>query len=148
MKAEKLNVFITSVTMFFEQIGESLTQIDTPYLNSNEYPPAYDYTGFINIVGAMQGLVYVSAQSSLLRKLLRSLGENESSIMLLKDLIGEIANTVSGNARTEFGSDFIISPPTVVEGAPPSSQLPKEKRSYIIPFYWAGDKGVIGICVY
>lgn len=148
MKAEKLNVFITSVSMFFEQIGESLTQIDTPYLNDNDNPLAYDYTGFINIVGAMQGLVYVSAQSALLRKLLRSLGENEGSIVLLKDLIGEIANTVSGNARTEFGSDFIISPPTVVEGVPPPTQLPKDKRSYIIPFYWAGNKGMIGICVY
>lgn len=148
MKAEKLDIFISSVTTFFEQIGESLTQIDTPYLNDNHNPLAYDYTGFINIVGAVHGLVYVSAQTAMLRRLLKSLGESDSSIPMLKDLIGEIANTVSGNARTEFGSDFIISTPTVVEGIPPARHLPKDRRSYIIPFYWEGNKGLIGICIY
>jgi len=32
------------------------------------------------------------------------------------DLSGEIANTISGNARSEFGEDFLISVPVVVEG--------------------------------
>lgn len=147
MKAEKLDIFIRSVTMFFEQIGESLTQIDTPYLNDNTKPIAYDYTGFINIVGSAKGVVYVSAQTAMLRKLLKSLGETDSSIAMLKDLIGEIANTVSGNARTEFGAEFIISTPSVIEGTA-QLPLPKERRSYIIPFYWEGNKGIIGICVY
>lgn len=147
VKAEKLNVFISSVVSFFSQIGEKLEDIDTPYLNKNTNPVAYDYTGIISITGPLQGCVYVSAPSSMLRQILLVLQEPDISLALMQDLVGEIANTVSGNARTEFGSDFIISPPKVVSGAPNNSFLPKNQRSYIIPFHWRTDTGVIGICV-
>lgn len=147
MKVEKLNVFMQSVSAFFEQIGESLREIDTPYLNDNTQPIAYDYSGIITITGPIVGSVYVSATTVMLRDLLRAIGEPEGSIALLKDLVGEIANTVSGNARTEFGPDFLISPPTITEGVPPVQYLPRERRSYVIPFYWHEHKAVIGICI-
>lgn len=148
MKVEKLNVFMRSVSAFFTQIGEELKEVDTPYLNNNSTPVAYDYSGVITITGPMIGSVYVSATTVMLRDLLHVLNEPEGSIALLKDLVGEIANTVSGNARTEFGSDFIISTPTVFMGSPPANFLPKERRSYIIPFYWQNHKAVIGICIW
>lgn len=148
MQVEKLNVFMQSVESFFSQIGEKLNGVDTPYLSYNTTPVAYDYTGVITITGAMAGSVYVSATTVMLRDLLQALGEPEQSIPMLKDLVGEIANTVSGNARTEFGADFIISPPKIVAGVPPAQYLPKERRSYTIPFYWHEHKGVIGICIW
>lgn len=148
MKVEKLNVFMQSVVAFFSQIGEQLTDIDTPYLNSNLNPLVYDYTGLITITGSTSGLVYVSAPTVMLRDILKVLDEPEESIAMLRDLVGEIANTVSGNARTEFGSNFIISPPKVVDGVPSSQYLPKEKRSYVIPFHWHEHQGVIGICIW
>lgn len=148
MKIEKLNVFITSVTAFFEQLGQKLNEIDTPYLNSNQHPITSDYTGVINITGPLKGAVYVSCPTMLLRELLSVLGEPDTSMALLKDLVGEIANTVAGNARTEFGSEFIISPPTVDISTTPVLFLPKERRSYIIPFYWRNHQGFIGICVW
>lgn len=147
MKVEKLNVFMQSVSSFFEQIGETLKEIDTPYLNDNTQPIAYDYSGVITITGPIVGSVYVSATTVMLRDLLRALNEPEGSIALLKDLVGEIANTVSGNARTEFGPDFLISPPTITEGVPSPQYLPRDRRSYIIPFYWHDHKAVIGICI-
>ena len=61
--------------------------------------------------------------------------------------MGEMANTISGNARTEFGSEFIISPPQIVESAPSVSYLPRDRQSYITPFTWRGYKAVIGICI-
>lgn len=148
MKTEKLRVFMHSVSSFFEQIGDTIKEIDTPYLNDNQNPVIYDYSGIITISGPITGSVYVSAPTMMLRRILGVLGEPESSITLLKDLVGEIANTVSGNARTEFGSNFIISPPMVVEGMPSPQYLPRDRRSYIIPFYWHDCKAVIGICVW
>lgn len=148
MKTEKLQVFMRSVSSFFEQIGASIQEIDTPYLNANTSPVIYDYSGIITISGPIMGSVYVSAPTMMLRRLLRVLGEPEESIALLKDLVGEIANTVSGNARTEFGPDFIISTPLVVEGLPKPQHLPRDKRSYIIPFHWQDHKAVIGICIW
>lgn len=147
VKAEKLGVFVNSVAAFFAQLGETLDGIDTPYLNSTTNPVAYDFSGIINITGPLQGVVYVSASSVMLRNILASMKEPDTSLALLKDLVGEIANTVSGNARTEFGTSFIISPPKVVDGAPSSQYLPKDKRSYIIPFAWQKHEGVIGICL-
>lgn len=147
MQVEKLSVFMRSVSSFFEQVGENLKEIDTPFINPNTTPIAFDYSGVITISGPIVGSVYVSATTIMLRDLLRVLGEPDVSINLLKDLVGEIANTVSGNARTEFGSNFIISPPTVTEGVPSIHFLPRDKRSYVIPFYWHDHKAVIGICI-
>lgn len=147
VKAEKLGVFITSVMAFFAQIGYPLQEIGTPYISRNTDISVYDYTGIIIITGPLKGSVFVSAPSNLLREVLKVMQEPEVSITLMKDLIGEIANTISGNARTQFGPEFIISPPKVVEGLPNHTYLPKDSRSYIIPFHWQGHGGVIGICV-
>ena len=147
MKAEKLQVFIDSVTNFFKQINTADAQVDTPYINTNEMPIAYDFSGIINITGPLEGSVYVSSETPMLRNILQKISEPDTSINLLKDLVGEIANTVSGNARREFGAEFIISPPIIVDGIPSSTYLPKDKRSYIIPVSWDKYKTIIGICL-
>ena len=54
----------------------------------------------------------------------------------LADLAGEIGNTLSGNARKSFGSSFMISVPLVVEGRQQVISLPKDVKSYVIPFRW------------
>ncbi|WP_315042359.1 chemotaxis protein CheX [Faucicola mancuniensis] len=147
MKAEKLYVFIDSVTNFFKQINSHEASVDTPYIHDNEKPLAYDFSGVISITGPLEGSVYVSSETPMLRNILQKMGEPDNSIHLLKDLVGEIANTISGNARREFGSEFIISPPIIVDGVPPSSLLPKDRRSYIIPVTWDKYKTIIGICL-
>lgn len=147
MKAEKLHVFVESVAHFFKQIRSDDVAVDTPYLNDNTTPLAYDYSGIINITGPLEGCVYVSSETPMLRNILLHMGEPATTEELLKDLVGEIANTVSGNARREFGSDFIISTPIVVEGVPNETYLPTNKRSYIIPVKWDRYKTLIGICL-
>ena len=83
----------------------------------------------------------------MLREVIKVMGEPDSSITMMKDLLGEMTNTISGNARTEFGSDFIISPPKIIEGAPSIAYLPKDRQSYVTPFTWRGYEAVIGICI-
>lgn len=147
VNVEKLGVFLSSINAFFAQIDDAQVAIDTPYLNNNKSTIGYDYSGVIKISGPLQGCVYVSAPTIMLREIIKVMGESDSSITMMKDLLGEMANTISGNARTEFGSEFIISPPNIVEGAPNASYLPKERHSYITPFTWRGYHAVIGICV-
>ena len=147
VKVEKLGVFLSSISAFFAQIDEAPVAIDTPYLNSNKSAVGYDYSGIIKISGPIEGCVYVSAPSVMLREVIKVMGEPDSSITMMKDLLGEMTNTISGNARTEFGSDFIISPPKIIEGAPSISYLPKDRQSYITPFTWHGYEAVIGICI-
>lgn len=147
VKVEKLGVFLSSISSFFAQIDDSPVAIDTPYLNHNKSAVGYDYSGIIKITGPLEGCVYVSAPSTMLREVMKVMGEPDSSMTMMKDLLGEMANTISGNARTEFGSDFIISPPKIVEGAPSISYLPKDRHSYVTPFTWRGYEAVIGICI-
>jgi len=147
VKVEKLGVFLSSINAFFTQIDEAAVAIDTPYLNNNRTTIGYDYSGIIKISGPLTGYVYVSAPSNMLREIINIMGEPDNSLTMMKDLLGEMANTISGNARTEFGADFIISPPEIIEGAPSLSYLPKERHSYITPFTWRGYQAVIGICI-
>lgn len=147
LKVEKLGVFLSSISSFFAQIDGTPVAIDTPYLNNNKSAVGYDYSGIIKISGPLEGCVYVSAPSNMLREVMKAMEEPDSSISMMKDLLGEMANTISGNARTEFGADFIISPPKIVEGAPSTSYLPRDRNSYITPFTWRGYEAVIGICI-
>lgn len=147
VKVEKLGVFLSSISAFFAQIDDTPVAIDTPYLNSNKSAVGYDYSGIIKISRPIEGCVYVSAPSVMLREVIKVMGEPDSSITMMKDLLGEMTNTISGNARTEFGSDFIISPPKIIEGAPSIAYLPKDRQSYVTPFTWRGYEAVIGICI-
>ena len=110
MKEEKLQVFLDGVQKYFAQMiaGEELV-VGTPYLIENKIPSAKDFTGVIAISGKNQGVVYFTAPKELLERLLVLIGEKDTSEALMVDLVGEVANTIAGNARSEFGEEFEIS---------------------------------------
>lgn len=147
MKEKKLQVFVGIVENYFNQFQKTDLLVDTPYLLENEQPQVREYTGVIGISGNKKGVVYVTATEKMLREVLISMDETELSDELLIDLVGEIANTISGNARTEFGADFHISVPFVFKGVPQSVILPKNERSFIIPVTWQSQEGEIVICL-
>ncbi|WP_201527955.1 chemotaxis protein CheX [Psychrobacter frigidicola] len=147
MKEQKLHIFLNIITHYFQQFANEELIVDTPYLLENKQPKIHDYTGVIGISGAQKGVVYFSATSDLLSCILDSMGETDKSEDNLVDLVGEIANTIAGNARKEFGAGFYISVPVVFKGSPQSIILPKEERSFIIPVTWQGQVGEIVICL-
>lgn len=147
MKQKKIESFVEVVKHYFSQFSKDELVVDTPYLSEEKEPHVYDYTGVIGISGVMRGVVYVSASEQLLRVLLDDMNESNNSEEMLTDLVGEIANTVSGNARSEFGPEFHISTPLVFKGAPQSLVLPKEGRAFIIPILWQQQVGEIVVCL-
>ncbi len=54
----------------------------------------------------------------------------------LCDLVGEIANTFSGNVRRDFGHQFQISVPTVSVGRKNTLELPQDAHPIVIPIGW------------
>lgn len=147
MKEKKLQVFVDIVRHYFDQFGEEELVVDTPYLLENtQNPSVKEYTGLIGISGVHKGVVYVTASKEMLESILQKMEENVNDEMMV-DLVGEIANTISGNARTEFGNEFHISVPFVFKGAPQTVILPKQERSFIIPVTWQGHSGEIVICL-
>lgn len=147
MSEQTLQVFIDGVIRFFEHTNDSNVKLGTPYLVENNNPAAYDVTGIIGISGPYRGCVYFTAPRILLKHLLLSIGENDTSNENLFDLVGEVANTISGNARSIFGHEFMISVPAMIEGAPGSIHLPKNLRSYVIPVYWKAYHAAVVICL-
>lgn len=111
-------------------------EIAAPYLAVAEDVPISELTGIIGISGGRKGCVFITSTKTMLRHLVLSLGENEVTPELLRDVIGEMANTISGNARADFGPEFMISVPVVVEGSPDLIALPKKLKGYVIPIRW------------
>ena len=146
MKEDKLQVFLEGVQKYFNQLmdPEELV-VGTPYLVENSVPSAKDFTGVIAISGKNKGIVYFTAPKELLERLLMLMGEHEITESFMIDLVGEVANTIAGNARSEFGEDFEISVPIVLRGAPDEIMLPRKDRSFVIPITWKNRSAAIVI---
>lgn len=136
MSERTLQVFIDGVVRYFEHVEGAQVSVGTPYLVDNNDPAAFDITGIIGVTGPYRGCVYFTAPRILVKHLLLQMGEPDTCAEHVFDLVGEVANTISGNARGEFGKAFNISVPIVIEGAPDSIYLPDNLRSYVIPIYW------------
>ncbi len=147
MFEENMQVFIDGVKRYFNLTKENDLRIGSPYLTSNAKPEAMDFTGIIGISGANKGCVYFTAPKAMLKHLILSLGEPDTSEANMVDLVGEVANTLSGNARSELGKDFMISVPVVVSGAPSTIHLPQELRSYVIPITWRSYHAAVVVCL-
>ncbi|MCX9157260.1 chemotaxis protein CheX [Niveibacterium sp. 24ML] len=136
MDEQQLRVFIDIVSQYFEKQTGKAPDVGSPYLGDASSLPIYDFTGVIGISGERQGCVYVTAHRDLLRQLLLHVGESDVSDNNLSDLVGEVANTISGNARRYFGPDFMISVPVVVSGNARAIQVPRSVKAYILPLRW------------
>jgi len=147
MSEQAIKVFIDGVVNYFGHTSDKDVKVGTPYLVENTQPTAFDYTGVIGISGPYKGTVYFTAPSILLKHLLLSIGEEDTSLENIMDIVGEVANTISGNARTEFGKEFMISVPVMVKGAPSGIHLPPDLRSYVIPIYWKAYSAAVVVCL-
>ncbi|MFW2178134.1 MULTISPECIES: chemotaxis protein CheX [unclassified Moraxella] len=140
---KKFQVFIDGVARYFSQLHDEEITIATPYLKETHDPLISDYTGVIGITGNNKGLVYFTAPSDLLKQMLTTMQESDDSERNLVDLVGEVANTVAGNARSEFGQEFNISVPFVFKGQPDSVMLPSDSHAFVIPLEWKSKQAAI-----
>ncbi len=136
MDERDIQVFIDGTIHYFNQSSDARATVGTPYLLEHGDKVASDLTGIIGISGERKGCVYFTAPSNLLENLLESLGEPDPNDDLLADMVGEVANTISGNARRYFGKEFMISVPIVVKGTPEKIHVPKSLRAVNIPISW------------
>src|SRR5215472_14818842 len=136
LQESELKTFVEGTTNYFEVAAQQPASIGSPYLTEGS-PAVHDYTGVINISGKREGVVYFTAPRAMLTVLLMKMQENDFSHETMRDLVGEVANTISGNARRDFSRDFVISVPNVLTGEarPEVSQAPG-RRSFIIPINW------------
>ena len=135
LREEELKTFVEGTTNYFEVAAQQPATIGSPYLMEG-VPAVHDYTGVISISGKREGVVYFTAPRAMLTVLLMKMQENDFSHENMRDLVGEVANTISGNARRDFGSEFVISVPSVLAGERAELPVIPGARSFVIPINW------------
>lgn len=147
MTENELKFFIEVVTSYFAQVTGESAAMGIPYVKRVE-PVVLDYTGVIGISGPRKGGIYFTAGPKFLSELTKViLDTDEADEDTLLDMVGELTNTVAGNARKSFGTDFLISVPVVVKGRPQDILMRLTPPVFVIPLNWHREKAflVVGL---
>ncbi len=147
MNETDLHFFIDSTVNYFEELTKEKAVTGIPYIKGDK-AVVLKYTGIIGISGKRKGSIYFTANTEMLKELAYIIiGLQEASTLEIKDLIGEIANTISGNVRQAYGSDFMISVPVVIEGEPIDIKFPHNIQSFVIPLNWKNFQSFLVVCL-
>lgn len=136
MEEAILKIFAQSVTRYFATVADGQAVLGTPYLAGEGESAAFDFSAVIGITGTHRGNVYYTAPREKLRALLPLIGEAAPDDRLCAELVGEITNTISGNAREQLGPGFMISTPFILQGGSGRVHAAKDSACYILPVTW------------
>jgi len=140
-------VFVDGVLKYFSTTVQQAALCGTPHLALAERPELSDYTGVIQVSGRRTGMVAFTAPKSMLSVMLMRMQETDMSHENLCDLVGEIANTLAGNARRDFGQQFQISVPAVLSGRTGQLEYPAATRPIVIPIDWRNYHARLIVCL-
>ncbi len=138
----ELKVFVEAVTRYFSQTTKEPAVIRAAYL-ADGVIPRFEYTGLITVSGCFRGCVHFSAPTDLIKGLLTEWGEKDQSEANLLDAVGEIANTIAGNARRHFGKDLEISVPVNLRGGSEHIKAAVRVRPFVISLLWHKHEAVV-----
>jgi chemotaxis protein CheX len=142
----ELRTFIDGTCRFFETLTAQAASVGSPYLVTDGKPGAYEFAGVIEVSGARKGMVYFTAPRGMLAVLLMRMQETDTSEENMRDLIGEVANTISGNARRDLGKGFVISVPSVLANPREGVEMPYP-RAFVIPINWRTHAAKLVVCL-
>lgn len=131
----ELKVFVDAVTHYFSHLTQEPAEIRAAYLAAAD-TPHFDYTGLIMLSGHFRGCVYFSAPRLMVRELLIRLQEPDTCEDNLLDAVGEVANTIAGNARRHFGDALDISVPVTIRGSSEQIKCGVRARPFAILLRW------------
>jgi len=136
-----LRLFVDSVARYFAVTSRTPPQIAAAFLGTDPLP-THDFNGIVGFSGRFSGQVVVSLPAAAVRELLLIQRETDLSESNLLDAVGEIANTLAGNARQTLGSGLEISVPATTRGR---AARPSRARAhpYVITFRWNTHPGLV-----
>ena len=134
---EDIEVLARTVIEYFEVATGDKAKVRTAWLLEQEEPVLReDFNGLIEVSGGYTGSICFSAPQRLLDYLLLAAGDGDYSKAKYLDLIGEVANTLSGRARSHFGETLQISPPRAFARDEPAVAPRADGLPYAIPIVW------------
>jgi chemotaxis protein CheX len=140
-----LKLFVDSVTRYFRVTTKQEPVITSAYLGTQDVE-GFAYNGIVSFSGSYNGHVVVSMPPKLLRELLLLQQETDMSEGNLLDAVGEIANTLAGNARKQLGSGLEISVPITIQGDMSNglgTRTRVRKRPFVITLKWNHQQALV-----
>ncbi|HKQ30844.1 MAG TPA: chemotaxis protein CheX [Burkholderiales bacterium] len=144
MSEVEFKIFIEAVTHYFSHVTGESAAIRSSFLAGSS-ALCFEYTGLIDLSGRFRGSVYFTAPGRMLRALLRAMQESDTQDENLLDIVGEVANTIAGNARRHFGSALEISVPRRIRGASEAIASTVRARPFAVMFNWHRHEAAIVI---
>jgi len=140
MNEQSLGVFVDALTNYFNVVSTEPAKVSTPFLiqDINEY--LFDFTGIISISGNYRGSVFFSAPRIMMAKLTSEISSPTTRDEKLLDLVGEVSNTLSGNARRQFGDQFMLTTPVTFLGKSQQMKVSDISSIFVVPVVWLGMK--------
>jgi len=140
MNEQSLGVFVDGLTNYFNVASTESANVSTPFLiqDINEY--LFDFTGIISISGNYKGSIFFSAPRIMMVKLISEISVPTTRDEKLLDLVGEVSNTLSGNARRQFGDQFMLTTPITFLGKSQQMRVADISSIYVVPVVWLGMK--------
>jgi chemotaxis protein CheX len=137
LQAEDIRVFSDAAAAFFQATTGAQAQVRTAYLLQGQPGSVRDdFTGVIELGGRFQGQVCFSAPRGMLTHILLLLGEQDYSDASHRDIVGEIANQMTGQARRHYGEGLDIRPPRVLMREQASRSVSAGAPPFVIPLSW------------
>ena len=116
LSEDDLKLFVDSIKRYLLVTTKQEPQLTSAFLGTGDVE-GFEFNGLVTFSGSYNGHVVVSMPGKLLRELLLLQSETDLSDGNLLDAVGEIANTLAGNARKTLGSGLQISVPVKLQGA-------------------------------
>ncbi len=131
---DDLRMFVDAVKHYLKATTGQEPEITSAFLGDDNVT-GHEYNGIVSFMGGYSGQILVSMPKGMLHELLIFQHERNISESNLLDAVGEVANTLAGNARKVFGPDLDISVPTRLRGANGITARVRQ-RPYVITFRW------------
>ena len=129
-----LKLFVDSIRNYLKVTTRQEPQITSAFLGTGDVE-GHEFNGIVTFSGSHNGHVIVSMPGKLVREILLLQHETDLSDSNLLDAVGEIANTLAGNARKALGAELEISVPMKLHGAQ-GIRARVRKRPYFITLRW------------
>lgn len=134
LKENDLRLFVDSVRRYFQVSTRIEPEITSAYLAVDELE-GHEFNGIVSFSGGYNGHVIVSMPAGALKELLMLQQERDLSDAALLDAVGEVANTLAGNARKHFGPGLEISVPVRLQGRA-GTQARVRRHPYVMTLRW------------
>jgi chemotaxis protein CheX len=129
-----LKLFVDSIRNYLKITTRQEPQITSAFLGTGDIE-GFEFNGIVTFSGSHNGQVVVSMPDKLVREILLLQHETDLRESNLLDAVGEIANTLAGNARKALGAELEISVPVKIQGIHSLKGKVRE-HPYVITLRW------------